>query len=160
MDQIFDKAQLHILLIVVIAAILGGIVGFDREMRAKPAGIRTNMIVAAISCLLVTLGHTMVDVFSTLGDKVKSDPVRIIQAIIIGVSFIGGGTILKLKVKERVKNLSTAATLLFSATVGIAMGLHLYVVSVGITIFAFIIEYGVLQLEKKLWKNRNDYDLD
>jgi putative Mg2+ transporter-C (MgtC) family protein len=160
MQEISDPTQWRILLTVVVASLLGGIIGFDRERHNKPAGMRTNMIVAGVACLIVSLGYVSLDVFSGFGDKIASDPLRIIQAVIIGVSFIGGGTILKLKDKEQVRNISTAATLLYSAAVGLAMGLHLYVLAAGITVFAYIVEYGVLKLEKRLKKKSDLTDLD
>jgi putative Mg2+ transporter-C (MgtC) family protein len=160
MSEIFDPTQLRVLLDVIIASILGGMIGFDREKRDKPAGIRTNMIVCGVACLLVSLGYITGTVFGAMETKTTVNPMRIIQTIIIGVSFIGSGTILKLENKEKVKNLSTAATLLYSATVGIAIGIHQYVIAVGVTLFAIITEYGVLQLEKRMKKDGERYDLD
>jgi len=67
------------------------------------------------------------------------DPTRILHAIIVGVSFIGAGTIVKSPQKQTIKYLTTAATILFSAGIGISVGLQLYVVAVGLTVLGLIV---------------------
>ena len=109
------EQQLSILLNVIIATGLSGIVGLEREKAEKPAGFRTNMIVGGAACLLVNitdmLGNTLASGFGL--DVVQADPIRVLEAIVVGVSFIGGGTILKSPQEDKVKNLTTAATLLY-----------------------------------------------
>lgn len=79
------------------AAILGGAIGWERERASKPAGLRTHMLVAAAAALLVGLGDAMTGTFvDRQQDSVlRTDPLRTIEAIIAGVSFLGAGTIIR-----------------------------------------------------------------
>lgn len=133
--------QLRILLDILIAMIVGGIIGLDREIKHKPAGFRTNMIIAGASALLLILGRYLIQVIKLdLNDQALGvDPTRIIQAIIVGVSFIGAGTILKSREEETVHYLTTAATILMSSAVGICVALHLYPLAVGLAVLTVLV---------------------
>ena len=101
-----------------IAAILGGILGFEREQKGKAAGVRTHMLVAmgaALFVLVPQIGGSQADAMS-----------RVIQGVIAGIGFLGAGTILKGKEEEagqHVKGLTTAAGLWMTAAIGVAAGL-------------------------------------
>ncbi|NMZ33593.1 MgtC/SapB family protein [Pseudomonas proteolytica] len=101
-----------------IAAILGGILGFEREQKGKAAGVRTHMLVAmgaALFVLVQQIGGSQADAMS-----------RVIQGVIAGIGFLGAGTILKGKEEEagqHVKGLTTAAGLWMTAAIGVAAGL-------------------------------------
>ncbi len=126
---------------VVVASILAGTVGLEREISAKPAGFRTHMLVGGATALLVLLGPALVDSFeaSTGASFLRADPIRIIEAIIVGISFIGAGTILKVPSEERVRYLTTAASIFFSAGIGIAVALQLYFLAVGVALVIVVI---------------------
>jgi putative Mg2+ transporter-C (MgtC) family protein len=97
------------------ALILGGVLGLEREREHKAAGMRTHMLVALGSALFVV---------APLEAGVKLEHVtRIIQGIVAGIGFIGGGTILKLSEEQQIKGLTTAANIWLAAAVGIAVGL-------------------------------------
>lgn len=133
--------QLWILLDVLIAASLGGILGIERERSDKPAGFRTNMFIAGAAALFLSLGQYIANSMELElnPNSMGIDPTRIIHAIIVGVSFIGAGTILKSSKEDTVKYLTTAAMILFSAGAGISVALKLYVLAVGVTIIGIII---------------------
>src|SRR5262245_20320730 len=111
-----DKRQLLRVIIRLIAAmLLGAIVGFQRERRHKPAGLRTH--------ILVSLG-TAVFVLAGSGIGMSQDGIsRIVQGIITGIGFIGAGSILKLTEKQDVKGLTTAAGIWMTAAIGVAVGI-------------------------------------
>jgi putative Mg2+ transporter-C (MgtC) family protein len=140
--------ELSILLHVVIASVLTGIIGYERERGDKPAGIRTNMLVGGSVALLVLLGDSIVQHFhdTELAQYIDFDPTRIIHAIIVGISFIGAGMVLQIESEKRVKYLTTAATILFSTGVGIAVALHKYILSVGATLFILFINYLMVKM--------------
>ncbi len=140
--------QLWILLDVSIASALSAFVGLERERKNRPAGMRTNMIVGGASCLLVSLTSPLMDfVISHETQKiVNTDPIRIIQALVVGIGFIGGGTILKLTSKEKVKGLTTAATLLYTTGLGISIALGQYVIAIGVTLLILIVNFFVDKL--------------
>lgn len=143
--------QLLILLDVAIASILAGMVGFEREVSNKPAGFRTHMIIGGASALLISLGEVLVHQFQdeAFAEYLRIDPIRIIEAIVVGLSFIGAGTILKSEQSSKVYYLTTAATTLFTAGIGISVALKQYVLAVGVTILVLTINYAVRFFEDK-----------
>ena len=81
---------------VAVAMVLGGLIGLERETANKPAGFRTHMLVAGAAALLVGLGHALIEEFDRhTGLRLQSDPIRIVEAIVTGVSFLGAGTIFR-----------------------------------------------------------------
>ncbi len=148
MTDIEILSQLQILLQVTIAIILGGIIGFERERREKPAGFRTNMVVGGASALFIILGRYIVTALQQdlPPDALGVDPTRILYAVIFGVSFIGAGTIIKDGPSGSIENLTTAATILMSAAVGICIALNLYVLAVGVTVLTVLINTVVRKI--------------
>jgi putative Mg2+ transporter-C (MgtC) family protein len=134
--------QLLILFKVIVSSILAGLVGVERERQEKPAGLRTHMIVGSMACLLVSIGSLLILDYaesSTIVEALRTDPLRVIEAIVVGVSFIGAGTILKSEKDEKIKYLTTSAALLFAAGIGIAVGLELYILAAGVSLLALLI---------------------
>jgi putative Mg2+ transporter-C (MgtC) family protein len=146
--------ELTILWHVILASVLGGIIGFERERANKPAGIKTNMMVGGAVAFLVMLGEIIVIRFKEAGlsEYIDTDPTRIIQAIIVGISFIGAGTVLQVQREYQIKFLTTAATFLFSTGVGIAVALQQYWLAAGSTIFILIINILVGLIYDKWFK--------
>ena len=123
-----------------LAIVLGGVIGLDRERAGKPAGFRTHMLVAGAAAFLVALGE-LIDIryANAVGDElIRSDPVRVLQTIVTGISFLGAGTILRHK-KGPIEGLTTAATLLFAATIGIAVGVAAYLLAIVATALVVLI---------------------
>lgn len=153
----FTPYQLKILLFVIISMLLGAAVGFDRELADKPAGLRTHMLVAGSATLLVALGQIIVREYHVDSQIVRSDPIRIISAIITGVSFLGAGTIIR-GGTDRVKGLTTAASLLFVASVGICVALSKLILAIGVTVIALLTLRGIAYAERKLSISRKGSD--
>jgi putative Mg2+ transporter-C (MgtC) family protein len=97
-----------------VAAALGGALGYERGRRGKAAGLRTHLLVALSSALLVAAAEE-----SGLGADGVS---RVIQGVVTGIGFLGAGTILKAEAEARITGLTTAATIWFAAAVGVAVG--------------------------------------
>ena len=137
--------ELQVLGYVGLAMLLGAAIGLEREIEDKPAGLRTHMLVAGAAALLVGLGDVVVRRFDAgLGNSlVRSDPVRIIQAVVTGVSFLGAGTILRHAAKHQVEGLTTAASILFTAAVGMCVALSQLVLAVGVTAMVLLILRGL-----------------
>jgi len=110
----FDPVWIPIIK-VVFAMFLGGLMGLERELAQKPAGLRTHMLVAGASSLLVVLGDVMIANYSTSSfvQAIQTDPIRIMEAIITGISFLGAGTIIFRNQDETVEGLTTAASILY-----------------------------------------------
>lgn len=155
-------AQLYILLDLFIAAVLGGLVGFEREWKNKPAGLRTNMIIASSSAFFVSLGRIIIaDYEEILGpESTAVDPIRMLYAVLVGISVIGAGTILK-GPGGNIKYLTTAATILMASAIGISVSLKQYGLAVGATLLVLIVNRFFAYLDKvvgkrsKHWKNKN-----
>jgi len=150
--------QVQSLFFVALAMLLGGIIGFERELENRPAGLRTHMLVAGAAALLVALGDVVIERFAVdVGSQLtRSDPVRIIEAFITGVAFLGAGTILRHPSGSRIEGLTTAASILFTAAVGISVALEEYVVAVGVTglVLATLRWVGLIQ---QRWERRSDW---
>ncbi len=134
---------------VVFAMFLGGLIGLDRELAEKPAGLRTHMLVAGASSLLVVLGDVMITSYgdSPFVEAIQADPIRIMEAIITGISFLGAGTIIFRSRDETVEGLTTAASILFSATIGIAVALQQFLLAAILTVLVIVILVGLGYIE-------------
>lgn len=136
MDWTSDLQDLGL---VVLAGVLGAAIGFERETSDKPAGLRTHIFVCAGSALLMLLGDAVVSSFeSGAPGIVRADPIRVIQAIVVGISFLGAGTIIH-RGGQGVEGLTTAASIFLTAGIGIAVASERYLLSTGTTLFAVLI---------------------
>jgi putative Mg2+ transporter-C (MgtC) family protein len=118
-----------------ISVLLGAIVGIEREITHKPAGLRTHMLVCLGSCLftLVSIGFSV-------------DPARIAAGIVAGIGFIGAGTIWS--EKDKVQGITTAASLWATAAIGLATGIGDYPLAAAVTILVFLILLARYPLRK------------
>jgi putative Mg2+ transporter-C (MgtC) family protein len=143
--------QFGIVAEVALAILLGGIIGIEREVANKPAGFRTHMLVAGAAALLVGLGDALVQSFDPGGDGVvRSDPIRIVEAIITGISFLGAGTIFRHARTQHVEGLTTAASLLLSGAIGISVALRQFVLAFGATALAIAVLRGLKLIEDRI----------
>ena len=111
-----DSAQIaRIVIRMLAAALLGAVVGFQRERAGKPAGLRTHM--------LVSLGSALFIIGCLEANMSAADLSRVIQGLATGIGFIGGGAILKLTDEREITGLTTAAGIWLTAAVGVAVGL-------------------------------------
>lgn len=115
----------------IMAALLGGVLGYEREHRGKSAGLRTHMLVALGSALFVLVPQQ-------LGVS-DADLTRVLQGLVAGIGFLGAGTIIKGTSEEDVKGLTTAAGIWLTAAVGMASGLGREATAVFSTVLAFAI---------------------
>jgi putative Mg2+ transporter-C (MgtC) family protein len=116
------------------AVLAGGLIGFDREVRNKPAGLRTMALVALGSAVFVLAAAAAVNADSTS---------RVIQGVITGVGFLGAGTIIRGQTEESVRGLTTAASIWLAAAVGVACGLALWplvLISCCLGLFILVLE--------------------
>ena len=142
--------ELQMLGKVVIAALLGGLVGIEREFAERPAGLRTHMLVGGTAAFFVILADILLSSFEPR-DIVNADPVRIVEAVVVGISFLGAGTILKYRDHgERVvEGLTTSASILSVAAIGIAMALDAYILAVGAALLNLFINSGLMYLVER-----------
>ena len=142
------RIQLIIIGQVILAMILGGLIGFERELANKPAGFRTHTLVAGAACLFMAVASAAQN-YLHLSSTVAIDPLRVAAAIVTGVSFLGAGTIFRSSGdNSKVGGLTTAATIWTSAAVGLAVALGQLIAAIGVTILALIVLRGMKVLER------------
>lgn len=118
-----------------VASLLGAIIGIEREIRSKEAGLKTHFLVAVGSALIMVVSkYAFSD--SMNEEHMALDPSRIAAQVVSGVGFLGAGTIIIQK--QAVKGLTTAAGLWATAGIGLAIGAGMYVVGIGATILVLI----------------------
>lgn len=125
----------RITLRLLIAASLGGVLGFEREQKGKAAGLRTHMLVALGSALFVLIPQQ-----AGVSD---ADLTRVMQGLLAGVGFLGAGAIIKGSGEEEIKGLTTAAGIWLTAAIGMAAGMGREATAVLSTLIALIILYTV-----------------
>ncbi|MEF2278156.1 MgtC/SapB family protein [Deinococcus sp. YIM 134068] len=126
-------AELRLMEGLVAAFVLSGLIGWERERRNRSAGLRTHILVGVSAALFVVLADTLIVRFADDSSQVRFDLVGVLGAVVSGVSFLGAGAIFSDRRGEGAKGLTTAAGLLATAGVGVACGLHLYVLAAGST---------------------------
>jgi putative Mg2+ transporter-C (MgtC) family protein len=132
---------------IAVATLLGALLGFEREVTAKPAGLRTHMLVALGSALFMVGSILLTQDFST-GILVGVDPTRIGSTIVTGVGFLGAGMILRSG--NRVFGLTTAAGIWVAAAIGMLVGAGYYIVSIFGTVLCLITLVGLRVVERRL----------
>ena len=126
----------------ILASLLGGIIGFEREWRQRPAGLRTHMLVCLAAALIaiVTIEITHVTYFQ--GDAVTIDPLRLVEAVTAGVAFLAAGLIIFSK--GEVQGLTTGAGMWLASAIGLCCGLGLWQIGIFACFLAMIV-LGLLQ---------------
>ena len=128
--QVREVTYLAIAIRIAVAVVLGGIIGLERGLKNRPAGLRTYMLVCVGACLIMVTNQYIYQVFGT------GDPVRMGAQVVSGIGFLGAGTIVVTK-RNQIKGLTTAAGLWAAAAVGLSIGIGLYEAAVigGVVIF-------------------------
>lgn len=121
--------QLEFLIDIIIALAAGFVIGAERESRGKPAGISTNSLVIGGSMLFTYLSAA-IDPNSTS---------RIAAQVVSGIGFLGAGMILKGEIDKKITNLTTAASVWYSAAIGMAIGFNFYIIALAAVIFAVLV---------------------
>jgi putative Mg2+ transporter-C (MgtC) family protein len=148
--------ELWILLRLLIAAILGGIVGYERTATGKRAGLRTHMLVAVGSALFMSSADLAVDWAhkATPRDRDVASILQVqvavlspVQAVATGIGFLGAGTIFLGGHQQRVHGLTTAASIWVIAAVGIAVGCDRFLLATGAALLTLLILHVLIKLE-------------
>jgi len=146
--------ELAVALKLLMAALAGGIIGFEREMHGRPAGLRTHLLVTVGSCLMMIISEAFHLKYGGLGadSSVRIDPSRTAAQIIAGIGFLGAGVILKEGVN--VRGLTTAASLWVVAGLGMAFGMGLVGPAAITTLLALFSLFFLKKLEPVIKKDR------
>lgn len=135
--------DLVILSRLVVAALLAGVLGWERERAGKSAGLRTHMLVGIAAALYTGLA----EVASVELGAGRSDPIRAIQAVAMGIGFLGGGIIFVNR-NDRVEGLTTAASIWATAAMGVAAGLGHFRLAAGVTVLLAIVLHVLARFDR------------
>ncbi len=142
------ELQLLLLIRLVAAGALSAVLGWEREAARKPAGLRTHMLVGIASALYTVLAELAVMSYPVEDGGMRADPIRVIQAVAIGVGFLGSGVIFVSRTGESVQGLTTAGSIWATAAIGIAAGLGYYVLAVGATVLLLMVLWGMARFDR------------
>lgn len=132
------------------AMVLGGSIGLERELKNRPAGFRTHMLVAGASSLLIGMGQLAItDLRFRMPFLINMDPMRLVEVVIAGVSFIGAGTIFAWRGNRNVEGITTAASLLMVAVIGAATGLHYHWLALGSALLTLLVLISLNVVERR-----------
>jgi len=140
-SDIPDAAQITLITVrLLIAATLGGLLGYEREQKGKAAGLRTHMLVALGAAIFVLIPQQA-------GASI-SDLTRVLQGLVAGVGFLGAGAIIMGNREEEARGMTTAAGLWLTAAIGVAAGMGREATAVLSTVLALIILYLIPKIER------------
>ena len=137
-----------------VAAILGGIIGWERERRGRPAGLRTHLLVCiGVTLMMLVSEHIFLKYQGYKNDSIlRIDPARIAAQVVTGIGFLGAGTIMRSRAS--IRGLTTAASLWVVAGIGLAVGSGFILPAIFTTVIAIAILILNALVEKKLKRNK------
>jgi putative Mg2+ transporter-C (MgtC) family protein len=130
-----------------LALVYGALLGLERELRHKPAGLRTHMMVS-LGAASFTLVSLQLVAAATAQHGLRSDPIRIVEGVTAGVGFLGGGSIIQSR--GSVEGITTAAGMWVVGAIGIACGAGAYLLAMVTAILAFTILWVLGAIEHRL----------
>lgn len=140
------------------AMLFGGVIGYERELKNRPAGFRTHMLVAGAAALLMALSQLPLTnpPPQDAAIRIQVDPLRLVEAVINGVAFIGAGTIFARRRGLPVAGITTAASLLMVAVIGVLTGLRHYVLAFSATVLTLGVLSVLTVVERRLGLHEKD----
>ncbi len=128
----------ELLLRVLIAGVLSGLLGWERQSAGKPAGFRTLLLVGMAACLFVVAGEAAALSYPATAASLRIEPFALIQAVSVGIGFLGAGVVFLSKDGSHVIGLTTAASIWATAAIGLTVGFGRYLLATGTTILILI----------------------
>ena len=141
--EIREVTLLAVFLRIIASVIIGGLIGLERGLKHRPAGLRTYMVVCLGACLVMLTNHYVFQVYSV------GDPVRMGAQVVNGMGFLGAGTIIVTR-RNQIKGLTTAAGLWASAGVGLALGIGFYEAAIVAALAVFIVMTLLQKMDNKM----------
>lgn len=131
-----------------LALVVGGAIGFEREARNRPAGLRTHILTCVAAATFAILGIEITQFAPFDDESIRMDPIRLIEAVTAGVAFLAAGTILM--ARGKVHGLTTGAGMWLAAALGLACGLGLWQVAVMGALLALVVLLVLGRMEQKI----------
>lgn len=142
-------STIEIIIRLILSAIVGGLIGMEREVNNRPAGLRTHVLVTLGSALVMLVS---IDGFHSLGEGISWDPARLASQVVSGIGFLGAGTIMR--TGNNINGLTTAASLWVSAGIGLAIGSGYYLGGVVTAVIVLVTLMSLGFFEKKILKKK------
>ena len=144
----------HIIAIrLLIAAVLGAMIGFEREWHTAEAGLRTHILVAVAAALFTILAF---EIFHTIeGGESRADPIRAVEAVTAGIAFLGAGAIFKSG--ANVQGITTGAGMWLAGAVGLATALGYYLIAFGVALLAVLVLAALRVLAHKVIRGDDEH---
>jgi putative Mg2+ transporter-C (MgtC) family protein len=143
-------AETDALVMLLLAILLGGAIGLERESRGRPAGLRTHILVC-LGATIIMIASTRMGEFThalSPASRVQVDPGRIAAGIVTGIGFLGAGAIIR--IGDLVRGLTTAGCVWFVAALGITIGQGLYALAIVATVLALTVLLALTQVERRI----------
>lgn len=140
-------SDVEIIIRLFLAVLLSGLIGLERQIHRRTAGLRTHILVCLGACLIMLTSLYIYQLYKNLADL---DPARIAAGVITGIGFLGAGAIIR--EREQVRGLTTAASLWIVAGIGLAIGCGFYNAAIYATILAIAVLFFLRIMEKKVFK--------
>ncbi|MEC9372685.1 MAG: MgtC/SapB family protein [Planctomycetota bacterium] len=137
-----------------LAVLFGAVVGWERERRERPAGLRTHMMVALGAAAFTLIAMEMIGAVHDLEETARFDPIRIIAYVVGGIGFLGAGAIIR--TGEEVSGMTTAAGIWVVAGIGIACGVGYYMIALMTAALAFITLTLFRLIEHRIFAHHNE----
>ena len=134
------------------AVIIGGLLGLERGLKNRPAGMRTYMLVCTGACIIMLTNQYIYQVFHT------GDPTRLAAQVVSGIGFLGAGTIIVTR-RSQIKGLTTAAGLWSSAGVGIALGIGFYEAALAGTVAIFTVMTLLQKMDNRMHRKTKTLEM-
>lgn len=147
-----EVTWLAVVLRIIVSFVLGGMLGMERGLKQRPAGLRTYMLVCVGACLIMLTNEYVVQVCGT------GDPVRMGSQVVSGIGFLGAGTIIVTK-HNQIKGLTTAAGLWAAAAVGLATGIGFYEAAITGAVVIFITLSVLSNLDDRMHRKTDHFDV-
>lgn len=147
LQELFVGLRLELLFKLLVAVLLGGAIGLERQIAGKPAGLRTNILICVGSALVMDLSIRLMGADGRVGD-----PARIAAQVVTGIGFIGAGTIMQSK--GTISGLTSAATIWVVAAIGLTIGAGHYIEGLGAGIVVILVLSALGSWEHKLVRAR------
>lgn len=141
--------RLDLLLKLALAIFLGGVIGLEREIAGKPAGLRTNILICLGAALLTDVS---IHIVTGPGGRLYGDPARLAAQIVTGIGFIGAGTIMQ--AQGTITGLTSAATIWVVAAIGVTVGAGAYLEAAGAGLLVALVLAGLGNIEHRLRRAR------
>ncbi|WP_300376059.1 MgtC/SapB family protein [Henriciella sp.] len=138
-----------------LAGLCGFLIGFEREARERPAGLRTHMLVSLAAAVFALIALEMIAQFGSEDDRTQLDPIRVVEAVTAGVAFLAAGTIIQSR--GAVKGLTTGAGMWLAGAIGLASGAGFITIALMGTGFALLVLVPLRTIEGHVFdKSGND----